>query len=320
MIKLIIVLVLSALVYCVYWFVAAEILPDKVTTELKSLSEDNMTVVTAPIKISGFPLRFRSDLSPVRLSGAGWSANFDHMEANAPAYLPTSVTLTHEGPAQFSIDHGLFSGVYETQTPMARVDSSLTSSLSRQTEVTAKDVTVYAAEGSVWPVTFAQSIYVLRDVGRKDYTLTFDLTDITVEASKLGDMGRLLGPNAQAVRGRFVITRELISDAPFGAAKNDRIIAEKIVFNWGDLQFDGTLDLIRDGGDLSGEINLLTEDPGAIIRAAQREGMIPQGAGILIDMFLSGLPKNDDGVYELDLTVRRGELSLGPIGMGRLPF
>lgn len=318
--KLMIFISVILAAYCAYWFAVAAFLPRKVTTELQALSEDQITIETAPVSISGFPLKFRAELSPVTLSGRGWRARFDNMQANAPAYLPTSVTLTHNGPAQFSIESGLFKGRYHTETPMARVDSGLTSRLSRRTEVTAQNVSVVAAPGSAWPVTFAQSINVVRDIGRTDYGMEFELSGLTVDASKLGDMGRLLGPNAQAISGSFVIRRNAPSETPFGAADNDHIIAEAIHFNWGELKFDGTLDLTRENGELSGDITLLTEDPGAIIRAAQREGMIPRNAGILIDMFLSGLPKNDDGVYALALTVKRGNMSLGPISLGRVPF
>lgn len=318
--KLLIFIVLAALAYCAYWFVAARILPEKIETQIQTLTQDTAKITHGPIKISGFPAAFKSDISPVNMTGEGWSADIDTLKARAPAYLPTSVKMEHDGRATFNVESGLFKGIYTTQTETATLDSSLTSRLSRETLINAKNIQITATPGSVWPVQSAGSIYVRRDIARKSYAVDFDLKDITLDASRLGDIGQLLGPRAQGISGDILITRDVASETPFGAQSGDIITAQKIIFNWGELKFDGQFNLVRNNGVLSGNITLLTEDPAALIKAAQREGMIPRQASFLLDMLLSSLPKNDAGQYELPIIVTNGDMSLGPLPLGRLPF
>jgi len=318
--KLLIFVVLAALAYCAYWFAAARILPGEIETQIQTLTEDTATITHGPIKISGFPAAFKSDVSPVKMAGEGWSADIDMLTARAPAYLPTSVKMEHEGRAAFNIENGLFKGIYTTQTETATLDSSLTSRLSQETVINADNIQITAAPGSLWPVQTAGSIYMRRDIARKSYAVDFNLKDITLDASRLGDIGQLLGPRAQGVSGDILITREAASETPFGAQSGDVIAAQKIVFNWGELNFDGRFNLTRNNGVLSGNIMLLTEDPAALIKAAQREGMIPRQASFLLDMLISSLPKNDVGQYELPIIVTNGDMMLGPLPLGRLPF
>lgn len=318
--KLLIFIVLAALAYCAYWFAAAHFLPEKIEDQIQTLTEDTATVEHSPIKISGFPAAFKSDVSPLKMSGDGWSADIDTLTARAPAYLPTSVKMAHDGRAMFNIQKGLFKGVYNTQTEAATLDSALTSRLSRETIINAKNIHITSAPGSVWPVQSADRIYIRRDITRKSYAVDFDLRDVVMDAERLGDIGQLLGARAQGVSGDILITRESGSETPFGAAQNDVITAQKVIFNWGDLKFDGRFNLTRGNGTLSGEITLFTDDPAALIKAAQREGMIPRQASFLLDMLLSGLPKNETGQYELPISVRNGDMSLGPLPLGRLPF
>jgi len=318
--KLIIFIVLAALAYCAYWFAAAHFLPGKIETQIQTLTEDTATITHGPIKISGFPAAFSSDVSPVKMTGDGWTADIDTLTARAPAYLPTSVKMEHDGRANFNIQDGLFKGIYTTQTETATLDSRLTSRLSQETIINAKNVQITSAPGSVWPVQSADSIYVRRDIARKSYAVDFDLRDVTLDAARLGDIGQLLGPRARGVSGDILISREAASETPFGAQTGDVITAQKITFDWSELKFDGRFNLTRNNGTLSGEIMLLTEDPGALIKAAQREGMIPQQASFLLDMLISNLPKNEAGQYELPISVSNGDMSLGPLPIGRLPF
>ncbi len=318
--KLIIILVLAALAYCVYWFAAARFLPNQIEGQIQTLPEDTAKVEHGPIKISGFPAAFKSDVSPVKMSGEGWSAVIDTLTARAPAYLPTSVKLQHDGRANFNIHKGLFKGIYDTQTESATLDSALTSRLSQETIINAKNITITSAPQSVWPIQSASRIYMRRDMARKSYAVDFKLNDITLDASRLGDVGQLLGSQAEGISGDILITRETVNETPFGAADGDVIAAQKIIFDWGDLKFDGRFNLTRNNGTLSGDITIFTNDPAALIKAAQREGMLPRQAGFLIDMLISSLPKNNADQYELPISVSNGNMSLGPLPLGRLPF
>ncbi|MEL6363770.1 MAG: DUF2125 domain-containing protein [Pseudomonadota bacterium] len=97
-----------ALAYSTYWFVAARILEDALTSQLRPAPETGVSVAYSSLSISGFPFLWRARIESPQAQAGGvgrWSA--DRVEIDALPYSLSRVVLTLKGPQRLDFDPAL---------------------------------------------------------------------------------------------------------------------------------------------------------------------------------------------------------------------
>lgn len=318
--KLIIGLVIAALLYCAYWFIASRAVASGAHDKIEQYRAQGYTITHSDIAVGGFPARFNADIGPVsitapagRLGNSGVKAVLETADISAAAYMPLAWTLTHSGPGQFDIPAGPKRWIFETQTRAADIEATAGALGGiKALKIDAQTIAVTTAGSDAPPVKSVDALNYSFNRKGDAAIYTVLANDITLVAGSLGQVERALGSVINNISG-------VMNVAAYGS-ETPSYESNDFSLLWGPADMGGAFNLTRSNAGLSGTIALIVANEQALIKELTAKGILSSGEAMLAGLMIGGLPKTEDGRRKITLKAQNGDLSLGPIKLGRLPF
>lgn len=319
--KLIIAAILLIVLYCTYWFVMSGAVKNGALDKIASYEQAGYEIEHAPLKVSGFPLRFDAGLGPMTVRAPqtamgepGAVLALNTVSVSGKAYNPLAWSLIHTGSGQLNLPVGPQARwVFDTQTDRADIDILAGArGQVKRLAIEARDVRFTPIDNAPFPLRRIEAgDYRFRTAGTTaDYQ--FKAENITLDGAQLGDIGRALGDSAQLISGTMQAS-DYGREAP-------RYVSQDLSLLWGAADMGGGFDLIAGPSGYSGKLILNVANEGALMQALTQSGVLSSGEAFMANMVISAMPQTEDERRVLTLTVRDNDVSLGPIKLGKLPL
>lgn len=320
------VLILAAL-YGGYWVFGARMVESRATAALDGLAAQGWTVDYSDLATRGFPSRFDTTLTDVRIAPPGlpgltYAAPF--LQALALSYRPNRLILVWPETQTLTLPQG------STITLTAdRLRASTGVTLSTDPRLTASTLesgpATVAADALGEVVSLDRLLVAFRPAAAAPAEV--DTYAEVIGLTSQDAYVRLLDPAGAypAAVDRLMIDATVTFDKPLalqaaGAAPRiTRIAIKDMVLLWGDMQMttQGTLDVAEDG-TLSGQLPLALRDWPAMLDVWANSGAIERGVADTYAKMIGGLSADGRNV-DLPLIFGGGIMRLGIIPIGAAP-
>ena len=281
-------------------------------------------VAEAGIAVRGFPSRFDTTLSNVRIGFGGWLWEADLFQTLMLAYAPNRAVAVWPGPQRLTDPSGnetVLEGSEARASVRVGVDPALP-----VTSVTlvARDV---AVDGEGWDALLGELRIAARageGIGAalgedSQYQLGILFDGLVLPDSATA--GGALPPVLDVLRIDATLDFDgpvaLIAESP---AELQRITISEITLDWGGvgLTADGGVLRVDRDGYLNGSLPLELRGYSLIVEALGALGFLPERQAGLALAGLSLLAGDDDGIA-VPLSFEGGETRLGPLPLGPAP-
>lgn len=328
MLNLVRVVLLAALLWSGYWFVAGWGLRSSVTDWFAARAEQGWQADFAEISTGGFPLRHETTITSPALAdpanGTAWQA--DWLVLQSPAIWPGQQTLRFTNtPQRLSY----FDQTLVLQADDMRADLKLHPGIAldlSHMSLTAGDWTI-SRDGEIQ--TEADSL--LLSMTQTDTPETYRIQVEAQDFAPGDDLRRGLGnvaslpPSFETLQADMTVTfdtvwnRSALELARPQPRQIDLTLAE---VKWGALRLFAAGDLtVDETGVPTGEVALKAENWNEMLTLAQAAGALPEQAVEPVSRvlgMLAGLGGNPNAL-DVKLNFRDGYVALGPIPLGPAP-
>lgn len=307
-----IAIVVGVAAYCLFWFIVADRIDDRVQAVLASQAQAGTDVTCTERDVRGFPFRFGLFCAETGVAGNGVTASAGALRTAAQFYAPRTVIGELDAPAQFELADGATATI-DWQSARFRV-------VARQPLPAAASVVLaepvirssrfagpVAARGAEWHMRVADAVHV--DLaGRVDAMplAQFPGTsqaapDINLDADvRLDNLVDHLASGSNSLRGvsgtitrlGVVLTQDrgLIVSGPFSVAAD---------------------------GLLNGTFDVRVVDVDGVRNALEQAGPLYQPLVVALAFLPRGGENGDEA--RATLTVERGQARFGIIPLGTIP-
>ena len=281
-------------------------------------------VAEAGIAVRGYPSRFDTTLSDLRIGFGGWLWEADTFQTLMLAYAPHRAVAVWPGPQRL-IDPFGNTTVLEGEEARASVRVGIDPALPL-TSVTlvARDV---ALDGTGWQGRLAEFRFAARageGIGAAlgedaRYQVGILLDDLALPEG--GAVPEALPPVLDLLRidavAEFDAPLALAAEVP---ARMEELRIGEITLDWGGIGLSADEGRLRvdGGGFLSGSLPLRLRGYPLLVEALRDLGILPERQVVLALAGLS-LIAGDDGDITVPLSFEGGETRLGPIPLGPAP-
>ncbi|MEM9970558.1 MAG: DUF2125 domain-containing protein [Pseudomonadota bacterium] len=328
MIRLIVIVLVVALGWMIWWAFGSTALERSLTAWIDERRAEGWAADVATLEVQGFPNRFDTTLSEVRLAdpatGVAWSAEF--LQLLALAYRPTEVIAvlpndhTLSTPLQtleFSHDQARGS-IYLRPSPSLPLDRST---------VVIDGLRLTSSLG--WDAALTQGRFATETVPARQNAHRIGAEFLELELSR--DMQRIIDP--RSLLPDTVDRLRLDADVGFTKAWDRSAIEvarpqitdvklNDLSAEWGSVKFRAAGEFtVDDRGVPDGIVTLRAEDWRKMLEIAEATGLVPEAFvsplenGLRLMAGLSGRPDTID----TELRFANGLVSVGPIPIGPAP-
>lgn len=308
-------------IYSGYWFFGANAVRNGAITAIEDARRDGWDIRYADLATIGFPSRFDTTLSDVRVTPPdglwAWQAPF--LQVFALSYQPNKII------AAFPPDQVLRIG---DQTVQINTDGLRTSGgVKANTDLSFDAATAEVGTATVqsdfgWAVDLGRALLALRATPEKDanYDVYFDADDIVLPAAFIGQ----IDPENRFTDtvSRVALDSTVTLDQPLDRHTRDpairSILLKTLAIDWGSvaLTAEGELD-VDAAGIPTGRITFVTGQWRDIINLLVNTGVIQPGIAPTITNMADAMAQG--GVLELPVSFQNGFMSVGPIPLGAAP-
>lgn len=325
--RLVWIVVLAALLWSGWWFVASSGLRGGFETWLAERSAEGWQAEASEIAGGGFPLSLRADIRNLALADpeTGLAVQTDHLRISAPAWWPGHATLAlDDGPIAIASPFG------RSDLTMAR--SVMAARLAPGTRLEVQDLGWTAG---AWVVRDASGVQAQGD----DLTLTMTQTegptyhfDASASGFAPGSAARL-GLRLPDTFPEAFDSLQMQAEVTFDRPWDRRALAERrpqprlikltlAEARWGDLSINLAADLVvAEDGTPEGTMALQAENWQTMLDIAQGTGALPAGLRDQAEGVLAALARasGNETTLDVDLTLRNGLVLFGIFPVGQAP-
>lgn len=321
--KLTWVIVLAALAWCTWWFVASLGLRSSVSGWLNARSAEGWQAEVSDVEGGGFPLSLRAGLTDLALAdpGAGVAIATDRLEISAAAWWPGNVEVVlDDGPILLASPLG------RTTLTMQNSIMALNLHPGRALEL---DALGWTAQD--WSLTGPNG----KAVQAGDLTLT--MTQTSGPTYELVARANTFAPGDAFRRAlrlpegfpRAFDSLQMQATVTFDTEWNRRALdtrrpqPRQITLHlaearWGDLHFNLAADLSVDAnGIANGEVALQAQNWRSILDLAEASGQLPAGLRRQVEGILGALARSSGNPEALDVTLG---INQGTVVLGFIPL
>lgn len=326
--KIALILVIAALGWSGYWLAGSIALTRAVTGWFEARSAEGWLANLGDVSVSGFPGRFDMRLTRPELAdpdtGIAWSAPaFDFTARSAS---PTRITAT-------------WPGIQTLASPFERIEivsdrmegtvgfAPNTALALRNSDIALENVRLTSTAGWAGHLASGRLVTMRAERGANAHEILFDASDLTLPRA----IRSLLDPTdalPEAV-GRMRLDAYADFDAPWDRrALEDRrpqitaLELDDLRATWGELELRAAGQLVVDGAGVpTGEITVKATNWREMLAIAEATGAVPTELVPTAERALEFLARlsGPENTLDAPLSFRRGNVSLGPIPLGRAP-
>lgn len=300
--------------YCAGWFTVASIGQAKITEALNTLNQNGTRVVCDQNEIKGFPFRLGIFCSAVEFSqpDQGIALSAGAMRSAAQVYDPKHGIIELDGPATITLPNAL---PVTLNWSLLRASARVAQPLPERVSLEAKSLILGKPGGP--KIMSADYAALHMRVEGKDVAFAGEGGDVMVDPTSTP--GRIIPQFSASYdvvmdEGVAVIASRQKSMRSISGTVRQCLIIFK---DGGTIKLSGPIKVADDGlldADLSFDLRDTAPLAIALASAApEAKSMITNALGA------ASLTKGDDKPTKIDITIRRGKVSIGFIPIGQIP-
>ena len=325
MLRLAAVLVIAALLWMCWWVIGHSAYQRNLASWMEQRRSDGWAADFSDISTRGFPNRFDSTISDLRLTepdtGITWSAPF--VQFLSLAYRPHQVIAVL--PDEHVISTPLEALQLNHESARASIFLRPSTSLALESaRLVLKDPRIHSSRG--WTVSSTEWRFAIEAVPVREstYRVGVELLELS-----LSDLLRRIPNSSKMFPDQIGVVRadaEIGLDAPMdkrffeGAHLGiNRLDLTDLSVHWGEFSFSATGDLtVSEDGVPDGEITLRAAKWRTVLDLAEAAGLFEPAFRDVLETTLELMHGHED-VLELPLVFSGGQVSLGVVPLGKAP-
>lgn len=306
--------------WCAYWFVGRQTLIGALNEAKSEMAADGVEMRTSDIRVSGFPLTYRAQLSDLDITGRkGGRYQAKLVNINASALKPTVWTLSADTPArvQFTGNEGQpYDFILAGEEMRVEMGSSVTGKL-KSIHVTMRGLKAVASAGGLAPpvigieageLSISPSVAPLQD----GMSARFDISGVTLADKAVGDLQRAFGSKIGRVTGTGLATglATLEPEDIEAWQTSGAVTVPDFALEWGQVSFFGDVDLNMSQAGANGDATLGVSDADALIESFVDARMLSQSQAMGATFLLMAAPRDEQGRVVLTFPVENSAITL----------
>ncbi len=325
MLRLVGVLVVAALLWMCWWVVGHSAYQKSISSWMEQRRTDGWVADFSDITTRGFPNRFDTTMSGLTLAdpgtGVAWSAPF--VQFLSLAYRPYEVIAVLPDNHVISTPLETLQVSHESARASVYFKPSTDLALERA-RLVLNGPRIHSSRG--WTVSSTEWRFAIETlpVRESTYRVGIELLELFVP-----DLRRRALNSSQALPDQIDVVRAdavLGIDAPIDQRHLEgtylginRLELAELSVRWGEFSFRASGDLtVSEDGVPHGEIMLRVAQWRTILDLAEKTGLMEPAFRKALETALD-LMSGHEGVLELPLVFAGGQVSLGPVPLGRAP-
>lgn len=310
---------LAAALWSGYWFMGSSAIVNTFAEAQDSLAEDGISLTASDLKVRGYPLNFKTDLTDTVLSGAEMRIEPKLVQISAKAYRPNVWTLSSDKPTRIKLQgaKGETWDFFLTGEKMRVEMQSTVSGKLQSVDANMKSLKAIAApNGGVPPIT-AVEIGALKLVPNEapiqdGMRTAFNIRGVKLADGAAGNLQRAFGSFISRIEGTGVATQlaTLDSDDIDIWKQGGGLTIPDFELDWGDVSFIGEVNIDMSAGRANGVASLGVTDPDALITAFVNAGMLNQTQALGATFLLMAAPKDAQGRTVLEFPIVDNAITL----------
>ncbi|MBB3148282.1 hypothetical protein FHS21_004725 [Phyllobacterium trifolii] len=315
-------IILAGVIYTGGWYYLANQLESRVATNIAAFKQQGIDATCENARASGYPLRVGLDCSKV-----GWvdqakniSITAGSFRSAAQVYDPLKIVSSVEGPAAVDVPGAPPLDVkWEHLATSVRLDKPLPKQLS----IEGSNVMVNERGNVSNPVPLA-----VMQSGKLEFNTAQPQMDIALSFDKLKiadnivldrPLPELTGAADVQLANGFALLAKPEHDLSVLRGQTGTLRKVELSFEDGSgIAISGPFS-VADDGRISGDFKVTMRNPEGVAKVMQ--GIFPEAGNTIstVVQAMAFVPKDASGAPTLPITVKNGKMSVGFIGIGRLP-
>lgn len=326
--KLIVLILLAALLYGGYWFVARSQIHDGLTEALVQADEGIYDVSYTSLRTRGFPSRFDTTVTDFEFNdpttGTRWSAPL--FQLFALSYRPNEVIAVFPPEQTFTINN--------SDVVLRTDDMRASGKVSANAALTFRDATItmdaprfQTEDGNEWIMASVLAAMRLTPNTTQSYDIFLEAQSIELSENtrRFIDPGNLQPPVIENLRfdSDATLTSPLQINNPDGILPTfETLSIKEFALTWGEMSLSAIGDVAPDAtGMLSGSISLSARNWQQGLDLAVANGMVNSDRRFLVNEIAGNLDETPHipDTLTLSLIIKDGAMSLGGLSLGAAP-
>lgn len=339
--KLIIIIALLAALFCGYWFMLA----GKIKTEINSFISDpesGMLIETAPVKVGGFPLKFKTPSAAISLKGESFFSedseplgqinsaptqqypyffSAETLSVSAKSYHPTKIRISQSGAASLNYPSNTFwrtafdvdTGSVDLEFTPAKGGGFKGVALNAQA-IDLKDYTGPSLDEMATGEPGFAGVDKLSFIFTPNTSYAIKAENFQLNPETVSQFSDIVPANISHIDVKFYGTVMGANALEF----NDNIIgstlrADGAELIWGDIDLIADINLAIAEGGHSGSVNIYMKEPNVVVDKFIESGIIPANMQLPIQAMINAAPIDDAGRQTITLSAKNGQWKWGLI-------
>ncbi|WP_019955887.1 DUF2125 domain-containing protein [Yoonia vestfoldensis] len=320
--RLIAILIWAALLYSGYWVAASQLLqagPDRAAVRL---ADDGVDLRFGSVATTGFPARFDTRLTDVRLAHAGWSWQGARLDVQADSLRPLAVNVTFPHDQTLVIAGQTLRVTSEDWQADASVRPTARLAFDRGSLRMGRTDVLSDAGWHLGLARFDASLALVGDHSAR-YDARIEAEDIALPAGlrdQIDPAGRL-GAQVAAIRGiaRLTLARPLDRNLQGRFPDLDHLMLDDLRIDWGPVTAEMSGEIDVDAAGLpTGQIMLRTRQWETMVDLLVAGDVIDAGIARTVTR-LAGFMANADGMLDIPVAFQDGVTLVGLVPVGPAP-
>ena len=339
--KLTIIIAVLAALFCAYWFMLA----GKIKTEINSFISDpesGMIIETAPVKIGGFPLKFKTPSAAISVKGESFFTEDSEplgqinsaptqqypyffsaqtLSVSAKSYHPTKIRITQSGAASLNYPSNTFwrsafdvdTGSVDLEFTPAKGGGFKGVALNAQA-INLKDYTGPTLDEMATGEPGFAGVDKLSFIFTPNTSYAIKAENFQLNPETVSQLSDIVPANIAHIDVKFYGS---VMGANALTFKDDvlgsTLKADGAKLIWGDIDLIADINLAISEGGHSGSVNLAMKEPNVVIDKFIAAGIIPANLQFGMHAMLKAAPKDDAGRQTITLSAKNGHWKWGLI-------
>jgi hypothetical protein len=320
--RLIPMLIWAALLYSGYWVAASQLLRTGPDRAVAVLAQEGVALDFGSVTTSGFPARFDTQITDLRLVHADWSWQGKALDLQADSYRPLAVNLIFPQEQTLTIAGQTLRIISQDWQAEAAVRPTAMLSFDRG-RVAMGHTEVMSSDG--WTLGLADLTASLAHAGGGAATYDADLAarqvDLPAALRDRIDPRGVLGPQVRAITGaaRLTLARPLDRDLQGRLPDVDQVILQDLRLDWGPVTAQMSGEIAIDATGLpTGQFMLRTRQWQQVVDVLISAGVIDAAMSTTITR-LAGYMADADGMLTVPVAFQDGVTLVGLVPVGPAP-
>lgn len=322
MYRLTMIVILAVLLFSGYWFAGSQLLQAAPDRTARLLAAEGVDLQVGSVATTGFPARFDTGLTDLRLTHPAWAWQGARLDIQADSLRPLAATVTF--PSEQTLR------IAGQSLRVTSQDWQISAALQPTTRLAFDRGSLRMANSEVvsdagWQTGLGGLVAIIALAADQEaiYAMTLTADDITFPRllrDQIDPQGTL-GPQLDAVRGaaRLTLARPLDRNLQGRLPDLDHVALDDLQIDWGPVTVQMSGDIAIDAAGMpTGVIMLRTRQWQTVIDLLITSGTIDAGLAQTVTR-LAGFLVDGNGVLNIPLAFQDGIMLAGPMPIGPVP-